>query len=469
MKVLVIGQGGREHALVWKLSQSSVVTKIYCAPGNAGTASDAENVQISDDDIPALLDFALREKIDLTIPGPEVPLVMGIVDEFKNAGLTVFGPTKAAAQLEGSKTFAKEVMLAAKVPTGDYGTFDDIEPALNYLKERYGGGYTREVVGNETEEDWFKQPASGRSPVMYQPIVVKADGLAAGKGVKVCESYQEAVDFVEECLSGNKFGEAGSRVIIEDFLDGAEASILAIVDGKTIIPLEASQDHKAAHDGDSGPNTGGMGAYCTTPVVSPEMMDEITQTILIPIVHEMKRRGCKFSGVLYAGLMINKQGPKVLEFNVRFGDPETQPVLMRLKTDLFELLYAAASGKLHEFEGLEWDPRPAVCVVMASRGYPDVYKKGYPIRGLGAQPGTKELKVFHAGTKLEGGEIVNSGGRVLGVTAMGDTLDQAKLNAYARVKTIRWEGAWCRKDISDKARPEIEAPAEAPTEEPTEE
>lgn len=460
MKVLVIGQGGREHALVWKLSQSPVVTQVYCAPGNAGTASDAQNVPISDNDIPALLEFALKEKIDLTIPGPEVPLVMGIVDDFQKAGLTVFGPTKAAAQLEGSKTFAKQVMQAAKVPTGDYGAFEDEEAALNYLKERYGGGFQREVIGIEDEEAWFRQPASGRSPVQHQPIVVKADGLAAGKGVKVCFSYQEAVDFVQECLSGNAFGEAGSRVVIEDFLEGEEASILAIVDGKTIIPLEASQDHKAAHDGDKGPNTGGMGAYCPTPVVSPEMMDEISQTILVPIVHELKRRGCNFSGVLYAGLMIGKQGPKVLEFNVRFGDPETQPVLMRLKTDLFELLHAAASGKLRDFEELQWDSRPAVCVVMASQGYPGDYKKGHPITGLDAAPGTDELKVFHAGTKIENGNIVNSGGRVLGVTAMGETLDQAKLNAYARVKTIRWEGAWCRKDISDKAREKTETPTE---------
>ncbi len=461
MKVLVIGQGGREHALVWKLAQSPEVTKVFCAPGNAGTDKDGENVPIADNDIPALLEFAQKEKIDLTIPGPEVPLVMGIVDEFKKAGLKVFGPTKAAAQLEGSKTFAKEVMTRAKVPTGDYESFEDLEAAEFYLKERYGGGFQPEgPIGIEDEEAWFRQPKSGRSPVMNQPIVVKADGLAAGKGVKVCATYQEALDFVRDCLAGNAFGEAGARVIIEDFLEGAEASILAIVDGKTIIPLEASQDHKAAHDGDTGPNTGGMGAYCPTPVVDTEMMDEITKTVLIPIVHEMKRRGCNFSGVLYAGLMIDKQGnPKVLEFNVRFGDPETQPVLMRLKSDLFKLLDAAASGTLRDFEDIEWDPRPAVCVVMASRGYPGSYKKGYPIRGLGAVPNTPELKVFHAGTKIEGGEIVNSGGRVLGVTAMGNDLNEAKLNAYARVKTIRWEGAWCRKDISDKARPEIESPA----------
>lgn len=452
MKVLVIGQGGREHALVWKLKQSPKVTQVFCAPGNAGTAQDAVNVDIAETDIPALLKFAQKEKIDLTIPGPEAPLVAGVVDTFRAAGLTIFGPVKEAARLEGSKLYAKQVMKAAKVPTADYASFEDLNSALQYLTERCAGGRfasnTRPLnVTTPTGELTRKTNLAWE-----QPIVVKADGLAAGKGVKVCHSEEEAVEFVKSCFTGNAFGQAGNRVVIEECLVGEEASILAVIDGKTIIPLEASQDHKAAYDGDEGPNTGGMGAYCPTPVVPPEMMDEITQTVLIPMVHEMKRRGAPFTGVLYAGLMMTRQGPKVLEFNVRFGDPETQPVLMRLQTDLYDLLYAAATGKLREFEELRWDPRPAVCVVMASAGYPGDYQKGFPIRGLEAASDTPDSKVFHAGTKLQNGNVVNSGGRVLGVTAMGENLDLAKLNAYARVKSIRWEGAWCRKDISDKAR-----------------
>ncbi len=452
MKVLVVGQGGREHALVWKLQQSPLVTHVFCAPGNAGTARDASNLDISEGDIPALLKFAQREQIDLTIPGPEAPLVAGLVDEFRKAGLTVFGPTREASRLEGSKLFAKQVMKAAKVPTADFASFEDFESARTYLTERCAGGrFASNIPPTHTGSPTGEITRKTR-PEWEQPIVVKADGLAAGKGVKVCHSETEAVEFVRGCFSGASFGKAGSRVLIEECLVGEEASILAIIDGKTIIPLEAAQDHKAAYDGDTGPNTGGMGAYSPTPLITPEMMDTITHSVLIPMVHEMKRRGTPFSGVLYAGLMLTRQGPKVLEFNVRFGDPEAQPVLMRLQSDLFSLLHAAATGKLREFEELRWDPRPAVCVVMASAGYPDEYKKGYPIRGLDAVPDTTDLKVFHAGTRLEQQTVVNSGGRVLGVTALGENLDQAKLNAYARVKTIRWEGAWCRKDISDKAR-----------------
>ncbi|MCA8982304.1 MAG: phosphoribosylamine--glycine ligase [Planctomycetaceae bacterium] len=452
MKVLVIGQGGREHALAWKLAQSPLVTHVFCAPGNAGTARDAVNVDISECDIPALLKFAKQEQIDLTIPGPEAPLVAGIVDAFREADLTVFGPTQAAAQLEGSKLFAKQVMKAAKVPTADYASFDDYQSAYKYLTERCAGGrFASNIppmnIGSSSGEITRKT-----RPEWEQPVVVKADGLAAGKGVKVCHSEAEAVEFVKSCFLGSAFGQAGNRVLIEECLVGEEASILAIIDGKTIITLEAAQDHKAAYDGDTGPNTGGMGAYCPTPLVSPELMDSITHSVLIPMVHEMKRRGTPFTGVLYAGLMLTRQGPKVLEFNVRFGDPETQPVLMRLQSDIFSLLYAAANGRLREFEELRWDPRPAVCVVMASEGYPGEYQKGFPIRGLEAVEDSTDLKVFHAGTALVNQNVVNTGGRVLGVTALGDDLDQAKLNAYARVKTIRWEGAWCRKDISDKAR-----------------
>ncbi|MCG6155985.1 phosphoribosylamine--glycine ligase [Rubinisphaera margarita] len=455
MKVLVIGQGGREHALVWKLSQSPKVTKVYCAPGNAGTGEDAENVDISETDVDALVAFARREKIDLTVPGPEASLVIGVVDAFRKAGLTIFGPTKAAAALEGSKTFAKQIMRNAKVPTADYVTFEDLRAANDYIRERCGGGRfasaDRPLQIGGAQEGTIRKT----NPTWEQPIVIKADGLAAGKGVRVCHTEEEALEFTRACLVGNSFGKAGSRIIIEECLVGEEASILAIVDGKTIIPLEASQDHKAAYDDDRGPNTGGMGAYCPTPVIDEAMMDEITQSVLIPTVHEMKRKGATFSGVLYAGLMITRQGPKVLEFNVRFGDPETQPVLMRLKTDLFDVLYSAAIGKLRELPDLEWDPRPAVCVVMASRGYPGEYEKGFPIRGLEKSNDSESTKVFHAGTKRKDDQVINSGGRVLGVTALGQNLDQAKLSAYERVKKIRWEGAWCRKDISDKARTRV--------------
>lgn len=424
MKILVVGQGGREHALVWKLSQSPTVQKVFCAPGNAGTAVDGENVDIPSDDIERLIKFAQEKKIDLTVVGPEAPLVAGIVDKFQAAGLTVFGPTKAAAKLEGSKRFAKEVMKQANVPTAAYQSFgkNDIEAAREHLEE-----------------------------LDQIPVVVKADGLAAGKGVFVCKNSQEALEAVEELLINGLFKEAGNEILIEERLDGEEASILAIVDGGTIVALDASQDHKRAHDGDNGPNTGGMGAYCPAPLVTPELMDEIVNRILIPTVHAMRRRKTPFSGVLYAGLMITHQGPKVIEYNVRFGDPEAQPVLMRLKTDLAEILLAAAEHRLSEFEEIEWDPRPAVCVVMASEGYPGPYQKGHKIRGLENADALEETKVFHAGTIASGDNVLSDGGRVLGVTAMGESIPEAKLKAYQAVKEIRWNGAWCRKDISDKA------------------
>lgn len=423
MKVLVVGQGGREHTLVWKLAQSPSVTHLYCAPGNAGTGIDATNIDISADDIPRLVKFAQAEQIDLTVIGPEAPLAAGIVDEFQVAGLTVFGPTAAAAQLEGSKSFSKELMKKASVPTANFAVFNSAEDAENYLNDR-----------EET------------------PLVVKADGLAAGKGVTVCATKDEALEAVNRIMRQSEFGEAGSRVVIEERLDGQEASILAIVDGNTIIPLETSQDHKPAFDDDRGPNTGGMGAYSPAPLITPELMDQIIAQILVPTVDTMKRSKNKFQGVLYAGLMITNQGPKVIEFNVRFGDPEAQAVLMRLKTDLAKLLLAGAQGKLQDFPILEWDERPAVCVVMASEGYPGDYKKGHPIRGLDAAAKLPETKVFHAGTELHGEQVVTNGGRVLGVTALGDTIAEAKLKAYQAVKCIRWDGAWCRHDISDKAR-----------------
>ncbi|MBD3671922.1 MAG: phosphoribosylamine--glycine ligase [Planctomycetaceae bacterium] len=423
MKVLVIGQGGREHVLVWKLAQSPKVEKVYCAPGNAGTALDAENVAIADTDIPGLLEFARSNEIDLTVVGPEAPLVAGLSDAFREAGLKVFGPSQAAAQLEGSKEFSKQIMRAAKVPTADYRVFTHADEALEYI-------------------DLREQEA----------VVVKADGLAAGKGVFVCSTKDEAKDAVKTIMVDHKFKEAGAKVVIEDCLEGIETSILAIVDGKTIIPLETSQDHKRAHDGDTGPNTGGMGAYSPAPYVDDDMMDTIIEKILIPTVHTMKTNDTDFSGVLYAGLMLTSQGPKVLEFNVRFGDPEAQPVLMRLKSDLFEILMAAAEGRLDQIDDLEWDERAAICVVMAADGYPGSYPKGDAITGIDDANELENVKVFHAGTKLVDGKVLTNGGRVLGVTALADNLTAAKLQAYKAVKAIRWSGAWCRKDISDKAR-----------------
>ncbi len=423
MKILVIGKGGREHALVWKLAKSPLVTDVFCAPGNAGTALEGQNLDINANNVARLLKFARAEKIDLTVVGPEAPLVAGMVDAFEEAGLLVFGPTSKAAELEGSKAFAKDFMRLANVPTAEYAVFDDATAAIAHVEER-------------TE----------------RPLVVKADGLASGKGVTVCPNRQEAVAAIRQTMVANAFGEAGKRVVIEEALAGQEVSILAIVDGSTIVPLEPAQDHKAAYDDDKGPNTGGMGAYSPTPLVTPQLLDEIIEKVLVPTVHTMKREGRPFRGILYAGLMITNQGPKVLEFNVRFGDPEAQPVLMRLKTDLAEVLLAAAEGRLKKLAPLEWDARSAVCVVMAAEGYPGPYKTGQPIRGLEEAARIPDVKVFHAGTTRLGDQIVTDGGRVLGVTALGATSADAKLRAYQAVKCIRWEGAWCRKDISDKAR-----------------
>jgi len=423
MKILVIGQGGREHALVCKLAESKSVSQVFCAPGNAGTHIDATNVDIAASDIPRILTFAKSESIGLAVVGPEVPLVAGMADALREAGIPVFGPSKAAAELEGSKSFAKKMMWKANVPTAKSETFTNFEAAEAYLEDR--------------EE---------------QPLVIKADGLAAGKGVLICNTKQEARDAIQTLMRIKEFGDAGETVIIEEKLLGQEVSILAIVSGDTIIPLESSQDHKAAYDGDQGPNTGGMGAYSPAPLVTEELMDEIIEKILVPMVNVMKTEDRPFNGVLYAGLMITNQGPKVLEFNVRFGDPEAQPVLMRLKTDLAQLLLAAAEERLDSIESLEWDQRPAVCVVMASEGYPGDYVKGKVIRGLDEAAKLDDTKVFHAGTTIQAEEVVTDGGRVLGVTAIGDTISQAKLKAYQAVKCIRWDGAWCRKDISDKAR-----------------
>lgn len=428
MKVLVVGGGGREHALAWKLSLSPRVEKVFVAPGNAGTAREFTNVDIAATDKEKLIQFAKSNQIDLTIVGPEAPLVIGLVDDMEAAGLRVFGPSKAAAELEGSKVFCKNLLHTANIPTANFWTFKSAEAATRYIWEKY----------NDPSE-----------PV---PVVIKADGLAAGKGVIVCSDRNEALDAINRIAGQREFGDAGKQLIIEERLMGQEASVLAITDGETIVTLPAAQDHKPAYDGDTGPNTGGMGAYCPTPVIDEEMMARIESDVLVPIVHAMKRARRPFKGVLYAGLMLTAGGPKVLEFNVRFGDPECQPLLMRLKTDLLDVIEAAVDGKLSQLEPLEWDDRPSLCVVMASEGYPGKYETGRPISGLEAADKIEDVKVFHAGTKLVDGKVVNDGGRVLGVTAIGDTVAKAKLQAYRGVKEIRWRGAWCRKDISDKAR-----------------
>jgi phosphoribosylamine--glycine ligase len=427
MNVLVIGNGGREHALAWKLAQSPRVKRVFVAPGNAGTAADAENVEIPASDSKGLIQFARSEDVDLTVVGPEAPLADGIVDAFKSAKLRIFGPSKAAAQLEGSKAFCKKLLRDAGVPAADYRVFSNAGEATRYVLDRY------------PDED------------QEVPLVVKADGLAAGKGVIVCSQRAEVLAAIDQIARQRVFGDAGREMVIEERLDGQEASVLAITDGRTILTLPPAQDHKPAYDGDRGPNTGGMGAYCPAPLVSDEMLRWIESHVLVPTVHTMKRKGMPFSGVLYAGLMITRQGPKVLEYNVRFGDPECQPLLMRLKTDLADVLEAAAEHRLDRIGGLEWDPRPAVCVVMASEGYPGSYAKGQPIRGLEEAAQLPDVKVFHAGTSLANGQVVTSGGRVLGVTALGESIATAKLQAYTAVKCIRWPGAWCRKDISDKA------------------
>ncbi|PQO43308.1 phosphoribosylamine--glycine ligase [Blastopirellula marina] len=428
MNVLVIGNGGREHALAWKIGQSSRVDRVFVAPGNAGTALDAENVDISPTDFPQLIKFAKQNDIGLTVVGPEAPLVAGVVDAFQDAGLKVFGPNKAAAQMEGSKAFCKKILRQADVPTAEYRVFRDADSATRYIKDRF--------------------PHEGEDV----PVVVKADGLAAGKGVTVCHKAEDALEAIHQIARDKIFGDAGNQIVIEERLDGQEASVLAITDGQAIVTLAPAQDHKPAFDNDEGPNTGGMGAYSPTPIVTERMLPEINERVLVPTVHALKRSRRPFRGVLYAGLIMTNQGPKVLEYNVRLGDPECQPILMRLKTDLVDILEATVDGRLGEIEPLQWDPRPAVCVVMASDGYPGDYTKGHVIRGLSEAAEMPDVKVFHAGTTLKGSDVVTAGGRVLGVTALGDSIATAKLNAYTAVKKIRWEGAWCRKDISDKAQ-----------------
>jgi phosphoribosylamine--glycine ligase len=425
MKVLVIGKGGREHALVWKLAQSPRVERVFCAPGNAGTALDGVNIPIDVNDFDYLIRFAKKENIGLTVVGPEDPLCNGIVDAFQAQGLRILGPSKAAAQIEGSKVYSKKLMRHADVPTAEFRVFDHPEPARKYIE-------TREY-----------------------PVVVKADGLAAGKGVIVCSTTEEALEAVNRIMVREEFGRvAGRQIVVEKKLDGEELSILALVAGRTIVPLAPSQDHKRAFDGDAGPNTGGMGAYSPAPLGTPTLLTDIETNALVPTIHAMKRARTPFRGILYAGVMSTNQGSRILEYNCRLGDPETQPVLMRLKTDLCELFEAVVDDRLGEFaeDRLEWDPRPAVCVVIASGGYPGNYAKGKMIQGLDEAARVPDVKVFHAGTRLEpGGMVVTDGGRVLGVTALGSTLAEAKARAYEAVGKISFPGAFYRKDIADKA------------------
>jgi phosphoribosylamine---glycine ligase len=420
MKVLVVGSGGREHALVWKISQSKRVKKIYCAPGNAGISHIAECIPIKAENINELAEFAERHKIDLTFVGPEVPLVAGIVDLFNAKGLKVFGPMRSAARLEGSKLYAKHIMKKYNIPTAGFSEFTDEHSAISYLQEA------------------------------EFPIVIKADGLAAGKGVVVAQGFEEAEETVHRMLVKKEFGEASEKIIIEECLVGEEASILAFSDGKNYKIMQSAQDHKRVFDNDRGPNTGGMGAYSPAPVVTPDILKEVEETVIKRTIDAMAKEGTPFVGILYAGIMITKDGPKVLEFNTRFGDPETQPILMRLKTDLVQIIENILSGKLDR-TNIEWENKTAVCIVLASHGYPGDYEKGKLICGLDEASKVSDSYVFHAGTASKGKDIVTSGGRVLGVTGLGDTIKQAIDKAYSVVKLISFDGMHYRSDIGKKA------------------
>lgn len=420
MNVLVVGSGGREHALVWKLKQSPKVDRIYCAPGNAGISALATCVKIGADAIDELAAFAKQEAIDLTVVGPEVPLSLGLVDRLENEGLRVFGPRQNAAILEGSKVFMKDLLKKYNIPSALYETFTDREAAHQYI-DRLGA-----------------------------PIVVKADGLAAGKGVIVAQTVAEAKEAVDLIMADKAFGEAGSRVVVEEFLKGEEASFIAFTDGKTVLPLPTSQDHKAVYDGDKGPNTGGMGAYSPAPVVTRALHEQAMNEVMLPTVKALAAEGRPYKGMLYAGLMIDQGAAKVLEFNCRFGDPEAQPLLMRLTTDLVDIMEAVIDDRLADID-LEIDPRPTVCVVMAAGGYPGDYEKGKVISGLDKAASHEDVVVFHAGTARQGDAVVTNGGRVLGVTAAGSTVSDAIARAYAAVADISWEGCYYRKDIGRKA------------------
>jgi phosphoribosylamine--glycine ligase len=421
MNVLIIGGGGREHALAWKAAQSAKVTQVFLAPGNAGTALEDKlsNVDVGAEDVPALVAFAEQNQIDLTIVGPEVPLVLGVVDAFQAKGLKIFGPSQAAAQLEGSKAFTKDFLERHNIPTADYQNFTEIEPALAYVQQKGA------------------------------PIVVKADGLAAGKGVIVAMTLTEAEDAIRDMLAGNVFGEAGSRVVIEEFLDGEEASFIVMVDGKNVLPFATSQDHKRVGNGDTGPNTGGMGAYSPAPVVTANIHERVMHEVIYPTVKGMAAEGNTYVGFLYAGLMIMSDGtPKVIEYNCRFGDPETQPIMMRLQSDLVELVEAAVDGKLDQIQ-VQFDSRASVGVVLAAGGYPGSYDKGDVIDGL--ELGNGNSKIFHAGTKNIDGKVTTNGGRVLCATALGNTVTEAQQNAYQLAKTINCKGMFYRDDIAYRA------------------
>ena len=420
MKILVIGSGGREHALVWKISQSPKVTQLYCAPGSAAVGELAECVAINPEQIENLANFAEKEKIDLTVVGPELPLTLGISDLFESRGLRIFGPNKAAARLEGSKAFAKEILHENNIPTAASGTFTDAPLAKKYLAQQ------------------------------KPPYVIKADGLAGGKGVVICLDIRDAITVSEGILVQKTFGEAGEKIVIEEFLDGEEASFMVLTDGDHFIPLASSQDHKRVFDNDEGPNTGGMGAYSPAPVVTSAMHQRILDEILKPLLYGLKNKGIRYRGVIYVGLMITKSGPKVLEFNVRFGDPECQPIMMRLKSDLVSLFESTIEGTLNQVRP-EWYDDPAVCVVLSARGYPGPYDKGKEIYGLEEFKNWHDGFVFHAGTTKENGRWITAGGRVLGVTARGKDIGNAMANAYSAVSQISWDGMHYRKDIARRA------------------
>jgi len=420
MNILVVGGGGREHALVWKLAQDSRKPRLFCAPGNAGTAGLATNLPIAAEDVPALVAWAKTNRPDLTVVGPEAPLCAGLTDALQKEGLRVFGPSQAAAQMEGSKVFAKDVMVAAGVPTAQSRTFTDAAEAAAYVRQ------------------------------LGAPIVIKAEGLAAGKGVTVCATVAEAEQAIRESLVDRAFGAAGARVLVEEFLDGEEASLLALVDGEHVVLLSSAQDHKRVFDNDQGPNTGGMGAYSPAPVVTPDLLPVIEREVFGRTLAELRKRGIVYKGVLYAGLMMTKAGPKVLEFNARFGDPETQVILPRLDGDLIPALEACIDGTLAP-RHVRWKPQACVCVVMAAGGYPGPYAKGQEIHGLKDAATVKDAVVFHAGTKLQDGKVVTFGGRVLGVTALGATLPAAVARAYEAVGKIGWTGVQFRKDIAARA------------------
>ncbi len=425
MRILVVGGGGREHALCWAISASPLCTKLYCAPGNAGIAQVAECVAVGAEDIPGQVALAQRLQIDFVVIGPDAPLVAGMADGFAAAGIKVFGPSKAAAQLEGSKSFTKELCRRHNIPTAAYERFTDLDKAIAYIKAAHlktGGA----------------------------PIVVKADGLAAGKGVIVAETVDQAIDAVRDMLAGNRFGTAGASVVIEEFMAGEEVSLFALCDGEHVLPLVGVQDHKRAFDGDKGPNTGGMGAYSPVPLLDQAMFDRAMREIVLPTVRGMKAEGLPFKGVLYAGLMIDKNGPRLVEYNCRFGDPECQVLMMRLKSDIVPALIACADGGLKHLD-LRWSDQTALTVILATRGYPDAYKNGSEIRGLAEAGKVEGVEIFHAGTKVEGGRTLANGGRVLNVTAIAPTVEEARARAYRAVDLIDWPEGFCRRDIAWRA------------------